>query len=178
MTVKIIFFFMILLANTVLTSQLYLYWQSFKVFVENQLHWIVSYYFTGRKWWSTSPPYSSSGKHADLWKCEYWFSLSLHRKKNMLKKALFYFENVLVKSYSATYKCFTGDRDLPLLMCFIGASSVQILKGMQCKLKTTYLHLTVSSQVTDSSTHQCQLADIKLSREVGELVFNPAQLTY
>ena len=63
-------------------------------------------------------------------------------------------------------------------MCFIGESSVQILKGMQCKLKTTYLHLTVSSQVTDSSTHQRQLADIKLSREVGELVFNPAQLTY
>ena len=90
----------------------------------------------------------------------------------MLKKALFYFENVLVKSYSATYKCFTGDRDLPLLMCFIGASSVQILKGMQCKLKTT------DCQLTDSSTHQRQLADIKLSREVGELVFNPAQLTY
>ena len=34
MTVKIIFFFMILLANTVLTSQLYLYWQSFKVFLK------------------------------------------------------------------------------------------------------------------------------------------------
>ena len=93
-------------------------------------------------------------------------------------KKLFYFENVFVKSYSATYKCFTGDRDLPLLMCFIGASSVQILKGMQCKLKTTYLHLTVSSQVTDSSTGQCQPANIKLSREVGKLVFNPAQLTY
>ena len=47
----------------------------------------------------------------------------------MLKKALFNFENVVVLSYSAKSKCFTGVRVMLLLLCIIGASSVQKLKS-------------------------------------------------
>lgn len=120
MTFSLIFIFNIVLIR----------WLHLKFFFgKSQLHWIVSYYFTGRKQWSTSFTYRASGKHADLKICEYCFSLSLHRKKTCLKKALFNFENVVVLSYSTKSKCFTGVRVMPLLLCIIGASSVQKLKS-------------------------------------------------
>ena len=118
-------FSMIFIFNIVLIRWLHLKF----FFGKSQLHWIVSYYFTGRKQWSTSFTYRASGKHADLKICEYCFSLSLHRKKTCLKKALFNFENVVVLSYSTKSKCFTGVRVMPLLLCIIGASSVQKLKS-------------------------------------------------
>ena len=60
-----------------------------------------------------------------------WVMLFLvySQEESMLKKALFNFENVVVLSYSAKSKCFTGVRVMPLLLCIIGASSVQKLKS-------------------------------------------------
>ena len=74
-----------------MTRWLHLYWKSFKFFLngKSQLQWIMSYYFTGRKQWSTSLTYSPSGKNADLEKRDYWFSLSLIGWKTCWKKLCF-----------------------------------------------------------------------------------------
>lgn len=64
--------------------------------------------------------------------------------KHAVKSYVLLWKCTCLKLYPATCKCFTGDRDLPLLFWFIRAIKHCSKIKEQYKLKTSYLHLTVS----------------------------------